>query len=230
MSDSTAGESTAAESTAAEDPQTASPEGQGTGATVRPTEHPAAPPIRRKPRKVFLLIGLVAAGALAIGLFTGVGTRSSSGPPGVGSTAPSFALPRLGAAGQVGTPADGGGSGHPAVVLFFASWCKPCHVEMPALAAAYRQQRQAGGKLSRLAVIGVDVLDPTGDGLAFAHQEGMTFPIGSDSDASVTQGLYDFVGPPEAVFINGDGTIAHIQRGPMSAAQLRSWERKIVGT
>jgi hypothetical protein len=48
-----------------------------------------------------------------------------------------------------------------------------------------------------------------------------------DPDYRVTEGLYYFVGDPDAVFINGDGTIAHIVRGPITRAQLVTWERRL---
>lgn len=189
---------------------------------------PTPPPARSKPRKVFLLIGLILATALAVGLFTGVGTGRSGGIPGVGTGAPSFSLPRLGARGTVGTPADGGGGGRPAVLLFFASWCGPCHAEMPALAAEYRHEQAAGGPLARIAVIGVDGLDPVSRALPFVHQSGITFPVASDMDYDVTEGLYYFNGDPDAVFIEANGTIARIHHGAISASQLLSWERQLV--
>jgi thiol-disulfide isomerase/thioredoxin len=182
----------------------------------------------RRARPIFLLIGVVLALGLGIGLFTGVGTGTSNGRPAVGHPAPTFSLPRLGRAGTVGIPANGGAHGHPAVLLFYASWCPPCHAEMPALANEYRSQRRDGGKLARVSVVGVDGYDPTADALAFAKQAGITFPVGEDSKYDVTEGLYYLTGDPDAVFVYADGTIAKIVQGPVTVDQFRSGEEQLV--
>ena len=126
----------------------------------------------QRPRIIFLVVGVLAAVALGVGLFTSLGT-GPTGPPSVGSVAPTFSLPSLEGQGAVGTPATGGGGGRPAVLVFFASWCVQCHTEIPAIADAYRHQ--AGGH--RVSVIGIDGMDPTGDALAFVRKSGVTFPV-----------------------------------------------------
>ncbi|MGH9047107.1 MAG: TlpA family protein disulfide reductase, partial [Acidimicrobiales bacterium] len=128
----------------------------------------------------------------------------------------------LGGNRVVGTPLDGGGDGKPAVLLFFASWCAPCQSEVPMIAAAYRAERSG-----RIAVIGVDGRDPTGEALAFVHKSGVTFPVADDGDYQVTEGLYAFNGDPDAVFINANGTIEHIVHGPITRAEFVGWERRL---
>jgi thiol-disulfide isomerase/thioredoxin len=178
---------------------------------------------------VFLLVGIVLAVGLGFGLFSTVGT-GRSGPPSPGSAAPSFSLPRLGGGGTVGTPADGGGGGRPAVLVFFASWCAPCQAEVPAIAAAYRNQQAHGGRLAHVAVIGVDTADPTTQALAFVHKSKVTFPVGADRAYDVTEGSYYFNGDPDAVFIDGNGAIVHISHGAITAAQLVHWEDRLTAT
>jgi cytochrome c biogenesis protein CcmG, thiol:disulfide interchange protein DsbE len=175
---------------------------------------------------VFLLVGVVLAAGLGFGLFSTVGS-GRSGPPAPGVPAPSFSLPRLGGGGTVGAPADGGGGGRPAVLVFFASWCAPCQAEMPAIATAYASQQRHGGRLARIAVIGVDTADPTSQALAFVHKSKVTFPVGADRAYDVTEGSYYFNGDPDAVFIDGNGTIVHIVHGAITAAQLVHWENKL---
>ena len=176
----------------------------------------------QRPRIVFLVVGIVVATALGVGLFTSFGTPKQA-VPAVGAAAPTFSLPLLGGRGAVGTPANGGGDGRPAVLVFFASWCAPCRTEIPAIAGAYRRQAAA----HRVTVIGVDGMDPTGDALAFVHKSGVTFPVAVDADFQVTEGLYYFNGDPDSVFVNGNGTIAHIVRGPITRAELVTWERRL---
>jgi cytochrome c biogenesis protein CcmG/thiol:disulfide interchange protein DsbE len=175
---------------------------------------------------VFLLIGTVLAIGLGFGLFSTIGT-GQSGPPAPGGAAPAFSLPRLGGGGTVGTPTDGGAGGRPAVLVFFASWCSPCQAEMPALSAEYRLEQRHGGKLAEIALIGVDTADPTTQALAFVHKSGVTFPVGADRTYDVTEGSYYFNGDPDAVFIDGNGTIVHISHGAITAAQLVHWESQL---
>lgn len=197
------------------------------GAPVAPTPVPPGQP-RTRPRIVFLLIGVVLAGVLAVFLFTDVGTRQHTRRPTAGSAVPAFSLPRLGGAGRVGVPADGGGDGRPAILLFFASWCTPCQREIPALARTYRSQQAAKSTLARVSLIGVDGSDPKADAVAFVHSSGVSFPVAADSSYTVTQGLFEFTGLPESVFVKGDGTIAGIHLGPLSTASFVSWERKLL--
>jgi peroxiredoxin len=199
--------------------RTPSAEAAGPPAPPDPGGTPAATP--RRPRKIFLLIGLVAAVGLAVGLFTGVGTRpSSTTRPEVGGAAPAFSLPRVGSSGSVGVPSDGGGNGRPAVLLFFGNWCPQCHTELPPLAAEIHRQQRQGGPLSRVSVIGVDDLDRVAEARAFIRSSGVTFPVGLDARADVTNGLYYFPGDPAAVFVDGDGRITSIVYGPLSPAKL----------
>jgi thiol-disulfide isomerase/thioredoxin len=165
---------------------------------------------------------VVVAIGLGIGLFSSLGAPKSA-VPAVGQSAPGFSLGRLGGGATIAVPADGGGGGKPVVLVFFASWCTPCQTEIPAIAAVYKHQVAAG----RVSIIGIDGNDPTSDALAFVHKSGVTFPVAADPQYAVTNGLYYFTGDPDAVFVNGDGTIAHIVRGPVSRTELRSWERRI---
>ncbi len=187
----------------------------------------------RRPRPVFLVIGVVIAAALA-GVLYAIGSHAESdgggtARPAAGSTAPHFTLPALGASRkEVGVPADGGGGGRPAILLFFASWCTQCHKEIPAIAATYRRQQQQHSRLTKVAVIGVDGNDPTSNALAFVRSSGVTFPVGADVDFTVTQTLFDFNYLPESVFVEANGTIAGIHLGPLSRSAFVSWERELL--
>jgi peroxiredoxin len=193
-----------------------------------------APPGVRKPRKRFILIGL-GIGLLIIvliGLLTSIGTSSTTtSAPRQGGAVPSFTGANLGPTGssEVSVPADGGGNGTPAVLLFFGAWCSSCHQELPPLAAAVRKQDQAHGALSRIRVIGVDSFDKTSTAKSFIHAAGVTFPVASDPGAGITSGLFYFDGDPYAVFVNGDGTIAKIVRGAvLTPSSLTADERALI--
>ncbi len=189
-------------------------------------------PAPRKPRKVFLLVGVVLAVVLGVFLFTSVGTsQNSNGAPHEGGSLPSFTASNIGPVGpsSVSVPADGGGNGTPAVLLFFGAWCTSCRQELPPLTAAVQRQQQAGGALARIRVIGVDSFDGTSTAKSFMKTEGVRFPVASDPDAAITSGLFYFKGDPYTVFVRGDGTIAKIVIGAqLSAAAFTADERALI--
>jgi cytochrome c biogenesis protein CcmG/thiol:disulfide interchange protein DsbE len=190
---------------------------------------PPEAPVHRKPRKTFLLIGLVLAAALGIGLFTSVGTHadSSSGAPHAGGPLPSFSGVNLNGSGRVAVPANGIGHGQAGVVLFFGNWCPSCHQELPALAGAVQRQQAAGGSLAQVRVIGVDSEDTTANAKSFIHGSGVTFPVAYDPDLLITSGAFYFRGDPYAVFVKADGTIAKIASGPLTVATFTADEKEL---
>ncbi len=116
----------------------------------------------------------------------------------------------------------------PAVLLFFASWCTACHTEVPAVAALYSHQRADHSPLAAVAVVGVDGNDPGSAASSFVRQSKVTFPVGVDPDYALTEGKFGFLGLPDAVFVNADGTIAGIHQGALSTAELVDWEHRLV--
>ncbi len=201
-------------------------------------ERPGSPEIRR-PRKRFILIGLgIGIGIVVlIGLFVPHGGgnptpgTTSGGQPQPGDTVPTFAEPNVGPVGgnQVAVPSDGGANGTPAVLLFFGNWCPSCHQELPPLAAAVRQQDEAGGPLSHVRVIGVDSEDTTANAKAFIKSSGVTFPVAYDPSANILGGTFDFHGDPYTVFVRGDGTISKIVSGDqLTPASFTADERALI--
>jgi peroxiredoxin len=200
-------------------------------AAVPPDAGVRRPP-PRKPRKIFLLVGLVLAVALGIGLFTGIGTsQSTSGTPYAGGTAPTFTASNVGPVGphDVSYPLAGAGSGQPVVLLFFGAWCPGCHEELPPLARAVKAQSAAGGKLATIQVIGIDDLDSPSSARSFIHEAGVTFPVAYDPNTVITQQDYGFDGDPYAVFIKADGTIGKIVGGDvLTPAAFKADERALI--
>jgi peroxiredoxin len=195
---------------------------------------PDAPP--RKPRKRFILIGtgIGLAAVLCVGLFTNLGSPSSSSPgggsaPGVGDPVPSFTAANIGPTGAatVVVPTDG----TPTVLLFFGNWCPACHDELPPLAAAVRAQEKAGGALSHVRVIGVDSEDRSSVARSFIHASGVSFPVAYDPDLTITEGDFGLVGDPNAVFVNGNGKIAQVVQGDaLTPASFTADEQALVSS
>ena len=193
-----------------------------------PSPGPTEAGLPRKPRRIFLVVGLVVAAALGVGLFTTIGTNKNSGPPRQGGPVPSFSAPRLNGSGTVQVPSDGGGGGTPAVLLFFGEWCTVCKTELPPLAAAIRVQAARGGALGQLHVIGVDSEDSRPTGAAFVKRVGIRFPVAFDHNIAITSGVFYFQGDPYAVFVKGDGTISAIVPGPISVAKFTAEEKRLI--
>lgn len=106
-------------------------------------------------------------------------------------------------------------SGHPTVVVFFASWCGPCVKELPRI-AHFEQTHHLG----RVRFLGIDYVDLEGKARQFAHRSGVTFPVGFDSSGSVTEGQFLISNMPDTVFINAKGVVVNVVNGPISNATL----------
>jgi cytochrome c biogenesis protein CcmG/thiol:disulfide interchange protein DsbE len=120
--------------------------------------------------------------------------------------APALELPRLGGGGRAAL-ADY--RGQVVVLNFWASWCKPCRDESPLLQRWHRRIKARGGT-----VLGVDILDVTGQAQEFIDEYRLTYPMLKDKDG---EGLEQFgvVAYPETFVIDRRGRIAAVQRGPV---------------
>ena len=146
------------------------------------------------------LVGLLVYGVLAVGESV---TLDDAVRRGERPVAPSRTLPSLdGGEGSIAAL-----KGKPLVVNFWASWCKPCEAEAPALKRAHARLAKAGGT-----VLGVTVDDSTSDSRAFMKKHGLRFPSLRDVEGDLGE---DFgrTGVPETFVIDRDGRIAAISRG-----------------
>jgi cytochrome c biogenesis protein CcmG, thiol:disulfide interchange protein DsbE len=127
--------------------------------------------------------------------------------------APELELPWL---GREGTGALADYRGRVVVLNFWASWCKPCRAESPLLESWHRKMRNRGGT-----VLGVDMLDVTGDAQEFIAEYKLTYPMLKDKDGD---GLEKFgvVQYPETFVIDRQGRIAAVQRGPVDETFMQT--------
>jgi peroxiredoxin len=104
--------------------------------------------------------------------------------------------------------------GKPVWLTFFATWCPPCQQETPVLRDAYEAHRDQG-----LELVAVSVQETTADDVrAYASTYGLEYPIGFDATSAVF-GAYKGYGLPTHVFIDRDGTIQNVWRGPLTTAE-----------
>ena len=135
------------------------------------------------------------------------GDRARPRAPEIGGPAPDYATTSI--AGERVRLADQRGK----VVLLniWATWCRPCRQEIPALQALYDRRRAEG-----LEVIGVSV-DARGEEEKirdFATQYGMSYPVWLDPDERVAT-TFLAIGVPATYLIARDGTLLWKHLGPV---------------
>jgi len=136
----------------------------------------------------------------------------------IGKQAPDFTLGRLDRPGSLQLSSL---RGKVVVLNFWASWCQPCKLEAPDLAASAKKWS------GRVVVLGVDVNDPRGDARGFMRKYGITYPIVHDNK-NVTSPKYGLTGLPETFFLDRRGRIvSHVISGIKAADLQRGVEEAL---
>ena len=103
-------------------------------------------------------------------------------------------------------------NGKVVLVNFWATWCKPCEDEMPAMERLYQQLHPRGFELL---AISVDKEAP--EVAAFRDRLGLSFPILLDPSEDVSR-RYQTAGYPESLLIDREGVVVERYVGP------REWD------
>lgn len=127
-----------------------------------------------------------------------------------GDRAPHFDLPRLSAASA------GRGSriglddlrGQVVLVNFWATWCKPCEEEMPAMQMLYEALHSRGFEL-----VAISVDESAAPVEEFRDRMALDFPIALDPDQAISR-AYQTMGFPESILIDADGRVIERYVGP----------------
>jgi peroxiredoxin len=167
---------------------------------------------------MFISLGIGGAIALilivVVSLLTGGSSPSTSQTSKnalVGTKVSGFTLNSL-STGTVSAPYE---KGHPTVLFFFASWCGPCHVELPRVAKYLSSHPQNSVK-----IVGLDEVDNPKSGLAFAKKSGVSFPLASDPSGNVEASIFKFAYLPYTVFVDAKGVVRTVDYAPISIANL----------
>jgi cytochrome c biogenesis protein CcmG/thiol:disulfide interchange protein DsbE len=100
----------------------------------------------------------------------------------------------------------------PVLLNFWASWCVPCRVEMPAIDAVARQRPE-------ILFLGIAVQDTETAARGFADEVSVSYPLGHDSDGTILE-KYPILGLPATWFITADGMVAEQWFGQLDETTL----------
>jgi cytochrome c biogenesis protein CcmG/thiol:disulfide interchange protein DsbE len=173
---------------------------------------------RKTRRNVLTLLPLLVFLALAALFFLRLGSGDPSHIPSalIGRQAPPTDLPPVADLTRDGKPVPGltnaAFAGNVTLVNVWASWCVPCHDEVPFL--------QALSKDKRIQLVGINYKDAPDNARRFLNRYGNPFAAtGQDANGrtAIDWGVY---GVPETFIVGRDGRIAYKLVGPISADNL----------
>lgn len=107
--------------------------------------------------------------------------------------------------------------GQPVILNFWATWCAPCRVEMPALEAAYQAHQDDG-----LVILAVNAQETHQEVTRFFDELGLTFTPLLDADGEISH-LYNVYNFPSSYFIDAAGTITAVHRGLLTKQQIETY-------
>lgn len=116
-----------------------------------------------------------------------------------GSPFPSMALPKLGAKGTIDLAKL---KGKVVVVDFWASWCEPCKLELPALDALYKKHRAKG-----LVIIGVNMDETPAEARTFLKERPVQFPHVYDGEKKALADKLELDKMPTSFILDRSGKI-----------------------
>lgn len=100
------------------------------------------------------------------------------------------------------------------LVNFWATWCKPCTTEMPAMQTIYDKLREKG-----FVVLAINELEDESKVREHIKQHGHTFPVLMDRDNKVAN-QFGVFGLPVSVFIDEKGTVQEYIKGGLLTEQV----------
>jgi peroxiredoxin len=103
---------------------------------------------------------------------------------------------------------------------FWATWCAPCRLEMPALQSRYEEHN------GKLAVVAINNAESPEDVQAFVDELDLSFDILLDPQAEA-QRLYQVRGYPTSFLIDADGVIRTQHIGLMTEGQLDGYLKEL---
>ncbi|WP_186578319.1 thiol-disulfide oxidoreductase ResA [Aquibacillus kalidii] len=104
---------------------------------------------------------------------------------------------------------------------FWATYCKPCEQEMPYMESLYPVYKEKGVEIVAVSVDATELVINR-----FVEKYQLSFPIVHDRDGQVMD-AYN-IGPlPTTLFINPDGEVVEIVKGPLTLSRLEGYLQQI---
>jgi peroxiredoxin len=128
----------------------------------------------------------------------------------VGNIAPGFTS--ISASGEVISLS--GFQGRPVLLNFWATWCGPCRVEMPAFQVQYEKYMDDG-----FVILAVNNSESASDVMSFKDELGLTFPLVLDEQGGI-QEQYGIFSYPSTFILDADGVITYRHFGTLTLDQL----------
>ena len=101
------------------------------------------------------------------------------------------------------------------LVNFWASWCKPCRDEAPAIERFSREHAD------EVVVVGIAVKDSSDAATEFAEEFDLTYELWRDGSGE-RMDAYGIVALPESYLVDPEGSLALIRRGPVDEEYLEA--------
>jgi peroxiredoxin len=111
--------------------------------------------------------------------------------------------------------------GRPILINFWATWCAPCRLEMPAM-----QDRFESYRIEGLEVLAVNFDETSEEVREFADELGLTFNLLLDPGGRI-QRAYQIRGYPTSYFVDSSGIIRVLHIGVMTEGQLDDYLAEI---
>jgi peroxiredoxin len=101
------------------------------------------------------------------------------------------------------------------VINFWATWCRPCIEEMPALERMHTAYRHNG-----IAFLGIATQDSAPKVREFVAQHNITYEIAMDKEDQITNAFGGVKTLPTTVFLDNKGNIVKIHKGYLAQREL----------
>lgn len=106
----------------------------------------------------------------------------------------------------------------PIVILFWATWCGPCRLELPFYESLYQKYKDQGLEVVAISMDSQDTVMQAGPA---ARRLGVSFDVVTDVDTRVTSQINPRRSAPFSIWVNRDGRIVWENEGFSVAEQGR---------
>lgn len=104
----------------------------------------------------------------------------------------------------------------PIVILFWATWCGPCRLELPFYESLYQKYKDQGLQVVAISMDSQDTVMQVGPA---ARRLGISYDVVTDVDTRVTSQINPRRAAPFSIWVNRDGRIVWEQEGFSPAEQ-----------